>query len=470
VMAVKTKLRHILMSGGALVSLFVASQVQAQSANYENVVFGGRTSGMGGASIALSDEPSAVFYNPAGLALLDDEVFGITVQAYGGTAIFIDGFVRVGDSESPLASTTFGAFPSSVAYSFPLGSIGDFHHAMALSIVSPVHQGYSYSQTLQANEATLSAAASLRESEYLGGLSYAFNMGRFSFGATGYAEYASLAFENLLVTQGDDSGSLRSLSRARQSSGTQLGVTGIAGAHVQITSGWSVGLRARLPNLRLQSSSVHTFSETETREGTPDGEYVAVGGLEGDMSYRHPLGLAIGVGYASRRIRFAFDTKAYLPLGGYALFDAPFQPAMTPARTRSWDPDLRVPKSDAVVNIATGAEIFATEGISLLFGLSSDASARPQGALSDTGLTSSMSHISVSSGMRLQSGANTFTFAFVARHGSGTVTPIVFGTAPTDPELARIEESSGMLTMSWTRSLSKSLRTLKSQVDGIIGN
>ncbi len=215
---------------------------------------------------------------------------------------------------------------------------------------------------------------------------------------------------------------------------------------------------------------MHTFSETETREGTPDGEYVAVGGLEGEMYYPHPQGLAIGVGYASRRLRFAFDAKAYLPLRRYALFDAPFQSAMAPARTRAWDPDLRVPKSDAVVNIATGAENFATEGISLLFGLSSDASARPQRALSDTGLTSSMSYISVSSGMRLQSGANTFTFAFVARHGSGTVTPIVFGKGAGQPELARIEESSGMLTMSWTRALSKSLSSLKSQVNGIVGN
>lgn len=468
--AVTIKMRHILISGGALVSLFFASQAHAQSANYENVVFGGRTSGMGGASIALSDEPSAVFYNPAALALLDDEIFGITVQAYGGTGLFIDGFLRVGDSESPLSSTTIGAFPSSVAYSFPLGSIGNFHHAMALSIVSPVHQGYSYSQTLQANDATLSAAASLRESEYLGGLSYAFNMGRFSFGATGYAQYASLAFENLLVSQGDDRGSLHSLSRARQSSGTQLGITGIVGTHVQINSGWSVGLRARLPNVRLQSSSVHTFSETETREGTPDGEYVAVGGLEGDMYYPHPLGLAIGVGYASRRLRFALDMKAYLPLRRYALFDAPFQSAMAPVRTRAWDPDVRVAKSDAVVNIATGVEIFATEGISLLFGLSSDASARPQGALSETGLTSSMSHISVSSGMRLQSGANTFTFAFIARHGSGVIAPVVFGTGVEEAELARIEESSGMLTMSWTRSLSKSLMALKDQVEGVVGN
>lgn len=467
VMNLKTKLRYILTYVSAFTILLCAPLALGQSANYENVVFGGRTSGMAGASIALSDEPSAAFYNPAGLALLDDEVFGISVQAYGGRGLYIDGFLQVGDQSRPLSSMTFGAFPSSMAYSFPLQSVGSLRHAMALSIVSPVHQKYSYSQTLEDDGTSLSAAASLRENEYLGGLSYSLNVGRLSLGFTGYAEYASLAFENLLVSQGDDLGSL---SRTRQTSGTHLGLTGIAGAHVQINSNWSVGLRARLPNLRVQSSSLHAFAEAESSDGAIDEEHRAVGGLAGDMRYPHPLGLAFGLGFQSRRIRFAFDAKAYLPLKGHALFDAPLQAAMPPARTSSWDPDLRVPKSRLVVNIATGAEVYAVEGISLLFGLSSDTSARPKGALSETGLTSSMSFINVSSGIRLQSGANAFTFAFVARHGSGTVPSIVSGAENRGSELSRIEESSGMLTMSWTRSLSKTLRALRRQVDGIVGS
>ena len=131
---------------------------------------------------------------------------------------------------------------------------------------------------------------------------------------------------------------------------------------------------------------------------------------------------------------------------------------------------MQVPRGELVVNLASGVEIFATEGISLLFGLSTDSSSRPKGGHSQSGLTSSMSFIGVSSGMRLQSGANTFTMGFVARHGAGRVSAIVFGGDPDSAESASIEESSGMLTMSWTRSLSKSLRLLKTQIDGAIGN
>lgn len=474
-MARRTKSSRPLAAILAASILLGASLAQAQGANYENVVFGERALGMGGAAIALADEPSAVFYNPAGLARLPYDVLGISVQAYGGTGLFVQDLLRAGNDTASLDTSMFGAFPTSVAYSIPLGRMGDVRHTLALSIVAPINQGYSFSQTLNAPGAAteMTVAASLEEKELLGGISYALRAGPVSLGATVFAEYASITLDNLFVAQGTHTnGDLHSFSRTRQSSGSQLALTGVAGAHLQLNTRWSIGLRARLPNLALQSSSQHTFVETDTIEmgGANSIDHVAVGALRGIMRYPHPLGLGFGVGFRTRRLLFAFDVKGYLPMDGFAVFEAPLQAALPPARTRDWDPNVNAPASKLVVNFAAGAEVFVTEGLSLLFGLHTDASARPSGVAIDTGGASTMSFIGVSTGIRHHSTAGTFTLAVVARQGTGAVDSIAWQDGPVTGGPARIEQSSGMLTLSWTRSLTANWLELKSELDGLVGN
>jgi long-chain fatty acid transport protein len=442
-------------------SLVIASPAHGQSANYEDVVFGELATGMGGAAIGLADEPSAAFYNPAGLARLDTQVLGLSVQAYGGTWIFVQDFLQARnqgtDQREPVDTSSFGTFPTSLAYSLPLGSFGSLRHALAFSIVAPVHQSYSFSQTLRvpAGVAEITSAASLQETELLGGVSYAIGGDSLSFGATVFTEYASVALENLIVASGiDTSGAGQRYSRARQASGSQFGLTGVVGAHLQMTQRWSLGLRARLPNLALQTSSLHTFLETPS-----SGSEIAVGGLEGEMKYPHPLGLGFGLGFRSRRLLFGFDAKSYLPMDAYDMFEAP---------VGEWDANIRVPRSRLVVNFATGAEIFATEGISLLFGLGTNASSRPgSGGTSDTAIASTMSFISASTGIRTHGAAGTFTFNFVARHGAGTIDSMVWRDGLEIGEPTRIDQSSAMLSMSWTRAVN--VTAIKSQLDGVTG-
>lgn len=440
----------------------MASPAHGQSANYEDVVFGELATGMGGAAIGLAKEPSAAFYNPAGLARLNTDVLGISVQAYGGTWIFVQDFLQAQnqstDLREPLDTSSFGVFPTSLAYSLPLTTVGSLHHSLAFSIVAPVHQSYSFSQTLRGPAgagAEITSAASLRETELLGGVSYAIGGASLSFGATVFTEYASVAFENLLVASGTDaSGTAQQYSRARQTSGSQIGLTAVVGAHLQMTQQWSLGLRARLPNLALQTSSLHTFLEAPV-----SGSELAVGGLEGEMKYPHPLGLGFGVGFRSRRLLFGFDAKSYLPMDAYNMFETP---------VNEWDANIRVPRSKFVVNFATGAEIFATEGVSLLFGLGTNTSSRPEsGGASDTAIASTMSFINASTGLRTHGPAGTFTFNFVARHGAGTIDSIVWRDGLEAGEPTRIDQSSAMLTMSWTRAVN--VTAIKSQLDGVAG-
>ncbi len=52
-----------------LLAIFVSDSLQAGTNYYKNILIGGRASTMGGAYIAISDDASGVYYNPAGLSL-----------------------------------------------------------------------------------------------------------------------------------------------------------------------------------------------------------------------------------------------------------------------------------------------------------------------------------------------------------------------------------------------------------------
>ncbi len=65
------------------------SRVRADPFHYQTLPLGQRALGMGGAFTGLADDPSAAYYNPAGLALIDDSALSasLTVNAFDRRAI-----------------------------------------------------------------------------------------------------------------------------------------------------------------------------------------------------------------------------------------------------------------------------------------------------------------------------------------------------------------------------------------------
>jgi long-subunit fatty acid transport protein len=79
--------KRILIALGVLV--FSASSVQAAEifekvgtfdGQFLKIAIGARAAGMGGAFVAIADDPSAVFWNPAGIARLEDEETNVMVN------------------------------------------------------------------------------------------------------------------------------------------------------------------------------------------------------------------------------------------------------------------------------------------------------------------------------------------------------------------------------------------------------
>lgn len=443
-----------------LAVLLCPAEASAQRSNYESVLFGERASGMAGATMALADEPSAVFYNPAGLAQLDYDILGLSVQALGGVASAGEGLVRIGDTTASTSSSTFGALPTSAAYSFPLGSAGTF----ALSAVVPVIQDVAYSHGLQAPDGTvdLVVESSIQEEEILIGPSYAVRAGPIHFGATAYIEYASVGIESLqAVAATDVGGSTFALNRTRRSSGQQVGITGVFGALVRFNPRWSAGLRLRFPNLPLYSSSEHTFVETVTVGGSSTGQTM-IHGAAGTMTYPHPFGVGLGLAYRARRLHVALDVRSYLPTNQYELFGG--------SPETSWDPTVTVPPGQFVANFALGSEVFLTQKVSMLMGVHTDAAATPSDTELDVAGSTTMSFIGVTVGGRFLSDAGTFTTSIGARHGEGSIDSLTFADGLTRGEPGSVQQTTGMLTLSWTRSLTTDWVSLKRQVDAVVGN
>lgn len=69
----------------AAVLLGLAAGVQADEYHYTNILIGDRASGMGGAYTAVSDDPSGLYYNPAGIAYARSSSLSASVNAYQTT-------------------------------------------------------------------------------------------------------------------------------------------------------------------------------------------------------------------------------------------------------------------------------------------------------------------------------------------------------------------------------------------------
>lgn len=74
--------RALLALAGAL-ALYAPSSAAAGDTNYQDYALGGRAVGLGGAFVALADDPSGVFYNPAGLVDASRSSMQLSSNFYG---------------------------------------------------------------------------------------------------------------------------------------------------------------------------------------------------------------------------------------------------------------------------------------------------------------------------------------------------------------------------------------------------
>jgi long-chain fatty acid transport protein len=105
-----------------------STQLIADPYHYKNILIGERASGLGGAFVAVSDDPSGIFYNPAGLAYSFENYLSLSANAFCGSK---QTFKNVkGGQDYNLSSSTF--VPAFFGFTQYLGS-----YKMAFAIIVP---------------------------------------------------------------------------------------------------------------------------------------------------------------------------------------------------------------------------------------------------------------------------------------------------------------------------------------------
>ena len=115
----------------ALASI-VYGVASADEYHYRNIIIGDRATGMGGAYTAISDDPSGLFHNPAGVVYSGSRNFSASVNAYSETTKTYKGVLGGGDWER----TSSALLPNFFGVTQPLGpGVIGFSYAVTDSIM-----------------------------------------------------------------------------------------------------------------------------------------------------------------------------------------------------------------------------------------------------------------------------------------------------------------------------------------------
>ncbi len=130
-----------------LLVLLVAGSVRADGNHYQTFLIGERALGMGGAATGVADESSAVFYNPAGIALMGGDAVGgnLSINAFDRRRIE-DGYGSPAGTDDFVATSRPGVplFASVVKRIGRRGPDRVRRHAFAISTVNPMQRRLRY--------------------------------------------------------------------------------------------------------------------------------------------------------------------------------------------------------------------------------------------------------------------------------------------------------------------------------------
>lgn len=134
--------------------LLLASHARADEFHYRSVLVGERALGMGGAFTAIADDPSAAYYNPAGLSWVGNSSVSASLQvnsfdhrtidnAYSGVGGQTADFRHSADPSVPIFVSLLKKFG-------PKDASGQQRHAFGLSTFHPDRRTLNYSVSLNA--------------------------------------------------------------------------------------------------------------------------------------------------------------------------------------------------------------------------------------------------------------------------------------------------------------------------------
>lgn len=432
---------------------------RADDTHHQDYPIGGRSLGLGGAFTALSDDPSGIFYNPAGIVDITSSAIQVSTNLYG--LELSDGFLgaidRVADLDTVVSELSIIPSGGGGVNVLNRGVDGRPKTVIGLGAFVP-----SYRSLLRQNLSSLEAGAApsgcrtlAYRRDLLDRTVHAIAaLGRrvtprLSFGLSATAAYRSMRDTEETSCFGaadlDDGEASSNFSSAETN--LKLTVVGLMlsfGAKLQVADRWFLGAKLTSPSVR-----VYNFADLRVQRGTANTEGRAFSiqefdGLTADTDFGGELRL--GAAYvAQSRLTAILDLSLHSG-ADYTLFrlptsaDSDLTQAVTLVRKvhRNW-----------VLNANLGAEVHLWPSITLAGGLFTNfSSAREIGGALGSGQSADMlPHINTYGSSLVLGYIGDYTITRIGgtmSYGEGTdVVPVYEGLAAlgSAPEYVKVKMS-----------------------------
>jgi long-subunit fatty acid transport protein len=380
-------------------ALIVCGIARADAYHQQTLPLGQRAAGMAGAFTAVADDPSATYYNPAGLVLTNDLslLASLTVQAFDKATVA--GGYRTSVGKASLNHSTGTSLPTFIAAIKLLGKRDDDgrrRHVLGVSTFTVSQRNLSYDVETRGPTAALPRLETLQvnntERTVWYGASYAYRLNkRLAFGLSNFFSLSrsSYAETRISADQGtlNPDGSSASENNSFDGRNSKTNVNNLL---------WRIGaLYAYSPRLQfglmLQTPSVHLRGTASVRDrslitvGAPMPRSAVFNESRSHLSSHNttPWELRLGSRYALYDwLSVAVDAALYGPSGSKS------HPVVTMG-PRSVDPDTNAsPQIGALQtdsyyrhwngNISIGASASLPSAVQLRAGLYTDLSSAPR--------------------------------------------------------------------------------------------
>lgn len=311
---------------------------RADPFHQQTLPLGQRAIGMGGAFTAVADDPSATYYNPAGLVLTDDSSLSasLSLQAFDKTTV--QGGYRTTEGITSLrhnAGTSLPVFVSAIKLLGKKGPDGRRRHAVGLSsfTVSQRHLAFdleSRGTTARGTAAleTLSVDASDRTVWY--GVSYAYRVTRrLSLGLSSFLSILRTAYTEQRISAelgalNATDHSFASVSNSFTSHEVETNVKSFVwrlGAHYAWNSRLYFGLMLQTPNVHIRGRASLRDRSLLTDNTINPGSSSVFNASQAKLTsdYPTPWDLRLGTRYElSDWVTLALDGSVTAPTGSSA--------------------------------------------------------------------------------------------------------------------------------------------------------
>lgn len=275
--------------------------VSADEYHYNNMLIGERAAGMGGAYTAISDDPSGLYYNPAGIVYFTGSSLSASANAFHISSTKYKGVLGGADWER----TSSSLLPNFFGIVQPLGKgkIG-FSYAVTDSMLEDQDESFTNVPGFDRYVINFNR----HDNTYKFGPSYAVDLGKkLSVGMTLYYHQRDVKW---ILNQETKSGANETWNNSYYES-YERGVNPVLGIMWTPTDKLSVGLTARKTMIfesatRAQSTSWKTG---QTSILNPSGRK----DIESDSKREYPLSTTLGIAY--------FPSNAVLVSGDFSYYE-----------------------------------------------------------------------------------------------------------------------------------------------------